>query len=121
MPSPSLRPGSPFMLCIGGVASLLVAVTIGCGSGDPTSSSVPDDCWGGALSADPVHCHAINEAHKEETIEVEGIFDDGAGTLYLFFNYLRPVTEDGWLYGDLAAILQQKGVEYVRNQGARGV
>ena len=33
----------------------------------------PDDCWGGALSADPLHSYVIDQAHREGVIEVEGV------------------------------------------------
>ena len=36
----------------------------------------PDDCWGETLSVDPLHCHVVDEAHREGVIEVEGVYDD---------------------------------------------
>ena len=53
----------------------------------------PGDCWGEVLSDDPLHCYALEEAHREGVIEVEGVYDDGNGALYIFFNYLRPVED----------------------------
>ena len=44
----------------------------------------PDDCWGGTLSAGPLHC-LIDEAHREGVIEVEGLYNDGSGALYYLF------------------------------------
>ena len=70
----------------------------------------PDDCWGGTLSADPLHCHVIDEAHREGIIEVEGIYDDGNGALYIFFNYLRTVEDR--VYPELMEYFRQKGKEF---------
>ena len=70
----------------------------------------PDDCWGGTLSADPLHCHVIDEAHREGVIEVEGLYDDGSGALYIFFNYLRTVEDR--VYPELMEYFRQKGKEF---------
>ena len=70
----------------------------------------PDDCWGGTMSADPLHCHVIDEAHREGIVEVEGIYDDGNGALYIFFNYLRTVEDR--VYPELMEYFRQKGKEF---------
>ena len=70
----------------------------------------PDDCWGGTLSADRLHCHVIDQAHREGVIEVEGIYDDNNGALYIFFDYLRPA--NNWLYGELGDYFRQEGKEF---------
>ena len=70
----------------------------------------PDDCWGETLSADPLHCHVIDEAQREGVIEVEGIYDDGNGALYIFFNYLRTVEDR--VYPELMEYFRQEGKEF---------
>ena len=74
----------------------------------------PDDCWGGALSADPLHCYVIDQAHQDGVIEVEGVYDDEGGSLYIYINYLRPVED--WLYAELRGFLIEKGNEFAENQ-----
>ena len=71
----------------------------------------PDDCWGGVLSEDPLQCYVVDEAHREGVIEVEGLYEDGVGSLYIFFKYLREV--EVWLTTELYDYLQQKGLEFV--------
>ena len=65
---------------------------------------------GGTLFADPLHCHVIDEGHKEGVIEVEGLYDDGNGALYIFFNYLRTVEDR--VYPELMEYFRQKGKEF---------
>ena len=74
----------------------------------------PDDCWGGALSADPLHCYVIDQAHKDGVIEVEGVYDDEGGSLYIYINYLRPVED--WLYAELRGFLIEKGNEFAEKR-----
>ena len=41
------------------------------------------DCFGGALSADPLHCHVLEEAHNAGIIEVDAIYGVARG-LFIF-------------------------------------
>ncbi len=43
----------------------------------------PGDCWGGALSDDPLHCHVLEEAQRDGIIEVEAVYE-GGGVLYVY-------------------------------------
>ena len=52
----------------------------------------------------------LEEAHREGVIEVEGVYDDGNGALYIFFNYLRPVEDR--VYTELMEYFRQKGKEF---------
>ena len=56
------------------------------GSQANTVPPPPGDCWGGALSDDPLHCYALEEAQRDGIIEVEGVYD-ASGELHIFFNY----------------------------------
>ena len=93
--------GAVFLMSVLIVTTLIYGTTPAC-SQDPTptpdmsstaeSDHVPDppgDCWNGALSADPLHCYALEEAQRDGVIEVEGVYDDEGGSLYIYFNDLR--------------------------------
>ena len=43
----------------------------------------PGNCWGGALSDDPLHCRVLEEAQRDGIIEVEAIYE-GGGMLYVY-------------------------------------
>ena len=43
----------------------------------------PGNCWGGALSDDPLHCRVLEEAQRDGIIEVEAIYE-GGGVLYVY-------------------------------------
>lgn len=45
------------------------------------------DCWGGALSADPMHCYALEEVEQDGLITVEGVYRDDP--------YIRVFLDDG--------------------------
>jgi hypothetical protein len=49
-------------------------------------SSAPGNCWGGALSDDPVHCFALEQAQRDGIIEVEGIYR-AESVVNVFFSY----------------------------------
>ena len=130
-----------FLISILIVTILICGATSAC-SQDPTPTpgtssaaesdhvpAPPDDCWSGALSADPLHCYVIDQAHRDGVIEVEGVYDDESGSLYIYFNYLRPVED--WLYAELREFLVEKilviqltrtqaeGIQGQENQGLR--
>ena len=48
----------------------------------------PGDCWTGALSADPLHCYALEETQRDGHIAVEGLYEAGR-VLYIFFRDFR--------------------------------
>ncbi len=49
---------------------------------DPKSEpAVIDDCFGGALSQDPIHCTVLQLAHNEGIIEVDAVLQGGYLTL----------------------------------------
>ena len=50
------------------------------------------NCWGGALSEDPLHCYAFAEAQRQGIIEVEGVYEAGT-VLYIVFDYLPEISE----------------------------
>ncbi len=118
---------------IGGLLVLLALVVVACDNPEPEITSEPTnptsgqtpgsastpmsaietgDCWGGALSAEPMHCYVIEQAEAEGVLEVEGLYDDGGGTLYIFFNYLKEV--DSWLFRELGQYFFVKGSEFVK-------
>ncbi len=45
----------------------------------------PGDCWNGVLSADPVHCYALEEVQRNGLIEVEGIYLGPGNRLYVYY------------------------------------
>ena len=42
-----------------------------------------DDCFGGALSSDPIHCEVIEWAHNGEVIDVDAVYSAGRA-LYIY-------------------------------------
>ena len=75
----------------------------------------PGDCWGGALSDDPLHCYALEKAQREGLIEVEGVYD-AFGELRIFLNFLTgPTVPDLELqrrYEELDDTLTSNGREF---------
>ena len=69
--------------------------------------SMPDTCWGGALSEDPLHCYALEEAQKAGLITVEGIYV--AGDLLRIY-----LAEDEWRGEDVTRFLRAKGREFAQ-------
>ena len=57
-------------------------------AGDP-----PGDCWGGALSADPLHCYVVDQAHSAGVIDVEAMYEAG-GVLYIYLTQTDPVGDE---------------------------
>ncbi len=70
----------------------------------------PGGCWGGALSADPLQCYALEEAQKQAVVEVEGVYDAGP-ILYIYFSFRR----EGFWWDDLEQLLREKGREFAEN------
>ena len=42
-----------------------------------------DDCFGGALSSDPIHCEVLEWAHNGEVIDVDAVYSAGRA-LYIY-------------------------------------
>ena len=51
------------------------------------------DCFGGALSDDPVHCYIFEQAQRDGVIDVETVYDDD-GILYLSLRRDEPLGDD---------------------------
>ena len=68
-----------------------------------------EDCFGGALSADPLHCHVLEEVHNAGIIEVDAI-----GVARGLFIYL---TQDDSLGSDSLDYLRRTAQEEARRTG----
>ena len=51
------------------------------------------DCFGGALSQDPPHCYALEQAQRQGVIDVEKVYD-ADGVLYFSLRQDDPVEDD---------------------------
>ena len=79
--------------------------SVACGGGRPV-----DDCFGGALSADPLHCHVLKEAHNAGIIEVDGIYGVARG-LFIF------LTQDDRVGNDVLDHMRRTAQEEARRTG----
>ena len=70
-------------------------------AGDP-----PDDCWGGALSADPLHCYVLDQAHSTGVIEVDAVYEAN-GVLYIYLGQTEPLGDE------VGAYFKEKSTEFV--------
>ena len=70
-------------------------------AGDP-----PGDCWGGALSADPLHCYVVDQAHSAGVIDVEAMYEAG-GVLYIYLTQTDPVGNG------VGAFFKEQATEFV--------
>ena len=48
------------------------------------------DCWGGALSAEPLHCYVLEEAQRAGVIEVAAVFVTPSNGLLVFVSHPAP-------------------------------
>ena len=71
-------------------------------AGDP-----PDDCWGGALSADPLHCYVLDQAHSAGVIEVDAVYEV-SGALHVYLTQTEPVGDE------VGAFFKEKATEFVQ-------
>ncbi len=55
------------------------------------------DCFGGALSQDPVHCTVLQGAHNERIIEVEAVYRAGT-SLYLYLAQAERASDEVYDY-----------------------
>ena len=70
------RASGALALAVIAAASLLSVMTA-------HAANTSDDCFGGALSQDPLHCYVLEQAHNEGIIEVDAVYQSSK-TLYLF-------------------------------------
>ena len=72
-----------------GAAGLLTALAFSAAClASPASVDGPargesDDCFGGALSSDPIHCEVLEWAHNGEVIDVDAVYSAGRA-LYIY-------------------------------------
>ena len=83
----------------------------------PESSNVPPppgDCWNGALSRDPLHCHILEEAQGAGHIEVVAMYiAHDRGPLHIYLRQAEPLSSE---VGDF---LREKAYEYIEIPEAR--
>ena len=63
---------------------------------EPTAAAAPPlgDCYGGVFPQDPLHCYALEEAEREELIDVTALYvAPGGGPLYVWLNQTGPVSD----------------------------
>ena len=63
----------------------------------PEQGATVGDCFGGALSEDPLHCHALQQAHNAGIIDVEAIYTAG-GSLVMFLSQDGSVGQETHRY-----------------------
>ncbi len=66
----------------------------------PTARPIPQtvrDCFGGALSQDPIHCTVLQGAHNERIIEVEAVYRAGT-SLYLYLAQAERASDEVYDY-----------------------
>ena len=84
-------PSYQLRLLIAALATLLFVFALGFQS--PVYAADPvDDCFGGALSTDPLHCHVLEEAHNAGIIEVDAIYGVARG-LFIYLTQDDSVGE----------------------------
>ncbi len=59
----------------------------------PASLTPYDDCWGGTLSGDPLHCYVLGEAQRQGLLHVEGMYESLLGELYVYLRQSELVSE----------------------------
>ena len=63
------------------------------------------DCFGGALSSEPLHCYVLEQAHEEGVIDIEAIYDTGT-SLYVYLRQKDAISDE------TGEFLRQKVAEY---------
>ena len=111
--------GNTRRLMLAGLISLLVAVLLLTAystaipqahaqeSNSDTATPPPGDCWGEVLSADPLHCYALEEAQRDGVIVVEGFYLVG-NELRIYFKFVSDTSS----YFDLPGILRSNAREF---------
>ena len=73
---------------------------------EPKATPTPqpgEDCFGGALSDNPLHCYVLAAAHSEGVIEVDAVYR--AGRVLLFFlTQTEPVSDEVYRYIEQKAL-----------------
>ena len=100
------RASGALALAVIAAASLLSVMTA-------HAAETSDDCFGGALSQDPLHCYVLEQAHNESIIEVDGVYHGGK-TLYIFLVGEEPLEDDSEEYNYFRTKAQE---EVSRNGG----
>ena len=73
---------------------------------EPKATPTPttgEDCFGGALADNPLHCYVLAAAHSEGTIEVDAVYRAGR-SLYFFLAQTRPVSDEVYRYIEQKAL-----------------
>ena len=88
------------------VGLVMLTVLAACSLPATQAGNPPDDCWGGALSADPLHCYVLDQAHSAGVIEVDAVYEAN-GVLHRYLTLTEPVGNE------VAAFFEQKATEFV--------
>ena len=56
-------------------------------------SSYDEDCFGGVLTAEPLHCYALGRAERRRVIDVEAIYEAPSRVLYVMLRQEEPLSE----------------------------
>ena len=67
----------------------------------PDASPV-GNCFGGTFTADPLHCHAFEQAYVAENLDIEAIYQ-GGGALFVYVTGSDPVEDDVYDYLNIKA------------------
>ena len=70
------------------------------------------DCFGGVLSEEPLHCHALQQAHNAGIIEVDAIYQIGE-ILEFYLTQTTPVS------GDTLKYIREQALAEARSTGYR--
>ena len=100
------------------LVALFAAATVGVlSAGSPRAvhaSDPPGDCWGGALSAEPLHCYVLEEAQRAGVIEVAAVFVTPSNGLLVFVSHPAPSREFPYLWDpDVVAFFEAKTAEFM--------
>ncbi len=96
-----------------GMALAVVLAAVWLIAADPKSEpAVIDDCFGGALSQDPLHCTVLELAHNEGIMEVDAVYRAGT-SLYLYLAQSESVSDEVYDY------IRDKAREEVARGGGR--
>ena len=72
-------------------------------------TSPPGDCWGGALSEDPLHCYVVEQAQVAGEIVIEAIYEAANDVLHVFLRGSESLDRS------LAASLEEKAHEFLNS------
>ena len=102
------------------LVALVAAATVGVlVAGSPQAvhaSDPPGDCWGGALSAEPLHCYILEEAQRAGVIEVAAVYQSPPDHNYLYVYVSHPKQRESypWVHEDsVGAFFKTKASEFV--------